>query len=169
MNENKNNFGELKRLLKLKQHEIPPPGYFNNFSGEVIARIRAGEEGEAKSLIERLQAGAPWLVSVLHIFETKPGVIGGFATSLCLLLLIGVVLADRPDSVPTGALVASASTSDSAPDLASAVPGTAGAETSGITISTNPVVSLQPMATLFGQSQNPLFQVQNASLLVGGR
>jgi len=71
--------------------------------------------------------------------------------------------------VPAGVLVASASAPDSAPDLASALPTVAATETSGIAISTNPVVSLQPMATLFGQSPNPLFQVQNASLLVGGR
>jgi hypothetical protein len=158
MNESNDNFDELKRLLKLKRHEVPPPGYFNNFSGEVISRIRAGEADGSQGLAERLHIGVPWLVSLLRIFETKPGVIGGFATSLCLVLLIGVVLADRSDSVPTGALVASASAPDSASDLASAMPMVAATETSGIVISTNPVVSLQPMATLFGQQPNPLFK-----------
>ncbi len=55
MNENNKNFDELKRLLKLKRHEIPPPGYFNNFSGEVISRIRAGETGGSTSLAEQLR------------------------------------------------------------------------------------------------------------------
>ncbi len=32
MNESEHNFQDLKRLLKLKRHEVPPPGYFNNFS-----------------------------------------------------------------------------------------------------------------------------------------
>jgi len=32
------------------------------------------------------------------------------------------------------------------------------ADTGGITVSSNPVVSLQPSATLFGAQQNPLFQ-----------
>src|ERR1019366_3777998 len=122
MNESNDNFDELKRLLKLKRHEVPPPGYFNIFSGEVISRIRAGEADGSQGLAERLHIGVPWLVSLLRIFETKPGVIGGFATSLCLVLLIGVVLAERPDEVPTGVLAASASATESSPDLASIVP-----------------------------------------------
>src|ERR1039458_6921149 len=107
MSENNINFDELKRLLRLKQHEVPPPGYFNNFSGEVVSRIRAGEAGGSQGLVERPHVEAPWLVNLLRIFETKPGVIGGFATSLYLVLLIGVVLAGRPDEGPTGGLAGS--------------------------------------------------------------
>jgi len=151
MNESNQNFNELKRLLKLKRHEVPPPGYFNNFSGAVISRIRAGEAGGSESL------RASWLMRLLHIFETKPGVMGGLATSLCLVLLIGVVLADRPDSMPTDVLAGVQPAADSAPTLAAVVPA-AMTDNSGIAISTNPIVSLQPVATLFGQQQNPLFQ-----------
>jgi len=43
MNENENNFESLRRLLAHKRHETPPPGYFNSFSGQIIACIRAGE------------------------------------------------------------------------------------------------------------------------------
>ena len=164
MKESNNNFDELKQLLRLKRHEIPPPGYFNNFSGDVIARIRAGEAGGPQSLLERLQEQSPWLAGWLRIFETKPGVIGGFATSLCLLLLIGVVMAERPDSAPPGDLVSSATAPESAAALAAVMPA---AENSGIAISTNPVISLQPVATLFGQQQNPLFQA--ASFAPSGR
>jgi hypothetical protein len=45
MNETEQNFEELKKLLTIKRHEVPPPGYFNHFSGQVISRIRAGEAG----------------------------------------------------------------------------------------------------------------------------
>ena len=155
MNENNNNFEDLKRLLKLKQHEVPPPGYFNNFSGEVVARIRSGEAGGSERLVDQLQLQVPWLMGLLRIFEAKPGVVGGFATSLCLLLLIGVVMAERPDSAPPGDLVSSATAPESAVALAAVMPA---ADNSGIAISTNPVISLQPVATLFGQQQNPLFQ-----------
>ena len=160
MNENENNFETLKLLLKLKQHEVPPPGYFHNFSGQVVSRIRAGEAGGAQGFAEQLQATAPWVVNFLRIFETKPGLIGAFATSLCLLLVVGLFVAERADSVsknfqsvventqPTLDSVASVT---AAPVLAAADPS------SGIVVSTNPVLSLQPATTMFGQ-QNPLFQ-----------
>jgi hypothetical protein len=154
MSESNNNFEDLKRLLKLKQHEIPPPGYFNNFSDGVIARIREGETGGA--------SGANWLTSLLRVFEVRPGVIGAFATSLCLMLLIGVVLADRsePGSASPGmAAAGSAADATVTPTLASTAALLPAAENSGIAVSTNPVTSLQPVVTLLGgQSQNPLFQ-----------
>ena len=74
MKDNEQNFTELKKLLKLKQHEVPPPGYFNHCSGDVISRIRAGEAG-ASTFTERLEKQAPWLMNYLHIFEAKPGIV----------------------------------------------------------------------------------------------
>lgn len=162
-----NNFQDLKRLLKLKQHEVPPPGYFNHFSSDVIARIREGETGGTE--------GVSWLRNLLHIFEARPGVIGGFATSLCALLLFGVVLADRSDAPTAGATMANAQTASdtgASPALASDVPLLPAGENSGLAINTNSgistVSSLQPMASLFGQQQqNPLFQ--SASFMPAGQ
>jgi hypothetical protein len=161
MNQNENNFEDLKRLLKLKQHEVPPPGYFSHFSGQVVSRIRAGEAGGLQAFTERLQSAAPWAAGLLRLFDTRPGLIGGFATSLCLLLVLVAVFADRSDvgsknllavsepSVATGSSVASMP----APTLLAA------SDSSGIVASTNPVTSLQPVATLFGQpAQASLFQ-----------
>ena len=154
MSESNNNFEDLKRLLKFKQHEIPPPGYFNNFSDGVIARIRDGETGGA--------TGANWLSSLLRVFEVRPAVIGAFATSLCLMLLIGVVLADRTEPASGGPAMAAAEPAADAtlaPALASTASLLPAAENSGIAVSTNPITSLQPMVSLLGgQSQNPLFQ-----------
>ena len=164
MNENENKFENVRRLLKLKRHEVPPPGYFNNFSGQVISRLRVAEASRRQSLTEHLHVQASWLVNFLHLFEAKPGMIGAFATSLCLLLVVGVVVAERSDAPPKD-LIASAKSAPLAgnPLLSGVTPEVAQAESGGIAVSTNPVISLQPMTTFFGQpNQNPLL-VQQAS------
>jgi len=165
MNETEQNFEELKRLLAFKRHEVPPPGYFSHFSGQVISRIRAGEAGGPQNFIERLQKAAPWLADFLQIFEARPGLIGGMATSLCLLLVLSVIFADRPDAASQNLLaVSETSAAAGGPVAAMAAMGsssllTAASDSSGIVASTNPVTSLQPTATLFGQAgASPLFQ-----------
>ena len=104
MSENEQNFEQLGKLLKLKQHEVPPPGYFNRFSGQVIARIRAGEAAKPQNFAERMQENSSWLANLLRIFDAKPGMIGGFATSMCLLLLLTVVFAERSEQAPKTSL-----------------------------------------------------------------
>ena len=160
MNQKENNFEDLKRLLKLKQHEVPPPGYFNHFSDHVVSRIRAGEAGGSRSMMEQLESSAPWVVNFLRIFETRPGVVGAFATSLCLLLVLVVVFAERADrasktllTISEPAAAGSAVASMASPSLMVA------SESSGIVASTNPVTSLQPVATMFGQpTSGSIFQ-----------
>ena len=157
-----NNFETLKRALKLKRHEIPPPGYFNNFSSDVLDRIRAGESGGRETFAERLQTQAPWPIDFIRLFETKPGLIGAFAISACLVLVFGIVLAERPDAAPQDfmATAGGAANNQAATEtvaLTDPVLTPAGDSAGGIVASTNPVVSLQPATGLFGQ-QNPLFQ-----------
>ena len=156
MKESGQNFNELKKLLKLKRHELPPPGFFNHFSDEVVSRIRAGEARGGGAMVDRLNDSAPWLVNFLRFFEAKPGVIGAFACSLCLLLLFGVVLAERSESGSANLLTTTAgdqtstSVATAAPaSLSSQFASVAGATEGGIAISTNG--SLQPVASLFGQ------------------
>jgi len=161
MNEQYQNFETLKQLLKLKQHEVPPPGYFNNFSDQVISRLRAGEAGGTATFMDRLEMDAPWVVSFLRIFETRPGVIGAFATSVCLLLVLVVVFSEQSDKTSKTILTLSDPTVQSAGSVASvtALPLMAADASSGIVISTNPIASLQPSTTLFGQPANAgLFQ-----------
>jgi hypothetical protein len=166
MSEKNDNFDPLKQLLKLKRHEIPPPGYFSNFSGDVLSRIRAGEAGGSDSIFERMQSSSPFWSSMLALFTAKPGIIGGLATSVCVLLLVGVVLLDRSDSGQAvadtmpgqpAATVADSGVLDATPALASAVPLAPADAGVGISVNSNPVTSLQPI-TAFGSEQNPLFQ-----------
>src|SRR5271167_3202673 len=97
MNENENNFESLRRLLAQKRHETPPPGYFNNFSGQITARIRAGE---ARTSPAANSSEASWLLKLLQACEFKPAFAGAFASALSLLLVFGIIYAERPDSGP---------------------------------------------------------------------
>lgn len=163
MSETNDNFQDLKRLLKLKRHEVPPPGYFNHFSGDVMSRIRAGETSSGEGFFERIQSESSFFSALLRILDVKPGVIGAFATSLCVVLVVGVLFVDRGGQDSTDDMVAvaqpTASASSANQGLAVATP--VSAPESGITISTNPISSFQPANTLFGSPQNPLFQAVN--------
>jgi hypothetical protein len=156
MNKNENNFDALRQLLKLKQHETPPPGYFNSFSGQVVARIRAGEAKASKTADQEYFSQAPRLLKLLQAFEFKPAFAGAFASALCLVLVFGVVYAERPDSAPQPLLQNSEQPSGSfAAATPSALPQTT--DSIGIIASNNAANSLQPVASLFG-SQNPFAQ-----------
>jgi hypothetical protein len=152
MNENENNFAALRQLLKLKQQEIPPPGYFNSFSGQVIARIRAGEDS-LKTEDEKYFSEAPWLLKLLRAFEFKPAFSGAFASALCLLLVFGVVYAERPDVMPQPLLQTAGQSSG---QFASVTPDalTPTTDAIGFVASNSAAGSLSPVASLFGGSQN---------------
>ena len=147
MNESENNFESLRRLLALKRHEVPPPGYFHQFSGNVVARLRAGETAERES---------GW-VRFLKAFELKPAFAGVFASALCLLLIFGIVFVQRPDDTVSQSFFQPTSASAPMPAFASVSP--VAMNQPGIIVSTNPVYSLQPAASLFGQQDPSVQQV----------
>ena len=161
MNENENNFESLRRLLAQKRQEMPPPGYFNSFSGQIIARIRASEDKATQTDAEQYFSEAPWLLKLLQAFELKPAFAGAFASALSLLLVFGIIYAERPDSAPqpifqtseqsVGSFAAASPAALSQPSLAN-----------DFTASNSAATSLQPVASLFG-SQNVLAQPVNFS------
>ncbi len=87
------NFDQLRRLLALKRHEQPPPGYFHHFSGQVIARIRAGERA-APDTAWGLLWDAPWLQRLWAALEARPVLAGSVGVACCAALLASVVLFD---------------------------------------------------------------------------
>jgi hypothetical protein len=97
-------FRDLRRLLALKRHEQPPPGYFNHFSRNVIAGIRAAEGAS-------LAPQPGWLQRFWSALETKPIAAGAFGAAVCTVLLAGFIYSgstvDTPADFSQGAFAPS--------------------------------------------------------------
>jgi len=102
------NFDQLRKLMALKRHEVPPPGYFHSFSREVIVRIKAGEiGGEAGSTWMILEGS--WLRRVWSVFEARPVLAGGFGVAVCGFFVAGALIsADNPQVAGVGLAQATA-------------------------------------------------------------
>ena len=100
MNPEQDNFQPLQRLLALKRHEQPPPGYFENFSAQVLARIEAGERAAPDTFWEWLSLEATWLQNLWGALETKPVFAGALGAGVCGLLLAGVLYSQSVDPAP---------------------------------------------------------------------
>jgi hypothetical protein len=103
MNTGMEDFEKLRKLLKLKRHEQPPPGYFNRFSGLVINRI----EKEVETGGDWLEA--PWLRKLLRTFETSPMVAGLFGATVCGVVIFGITAANQTSKGPAAAFTPMAS------------------------------------------------------------
>lgn len=79
------NFEALQKLLALKRHEVPPPGYFNDFSAKVCARIEAAESSQPAS----------WWHRLLVSFDAKPIVACTYGLALGGLTLFAVYSASN--------------------------------------------------------------------------
>jgi hypothetical protein len=155
MNKDGNNFDPLLQLLKLKRQETPPPGYFNNFSSQIITSIRSGVADDVRTA--KPVSEASWFSNFLQLFEFKPAFAGAFASALCLVLVFGVIYADRPDSgtqlLFQGSDPSQAAYASLTPAMMPATDFAAG----GMMASNSPATSLQPMASVF-DSGNALIQ-----------
>jgi hypothetical protein len=113
MNPDEHNFEMLSRLLALKRHEQPPPGYFHSFSRQVIARIRAGERADTPVGF----APTAWLQRIWAVFEQKPVLAGSFGVAVCGFLVWAVAFSDTsPGPVDPGAAVPKLSVFAQIPD-----------------------------------------------------
>lgn len=88
------NFEALQKLLALKKLEQPPPGYFEQFSSEVMARLRAGEQHRT-DWWQELSEKASWLQRLLGIFDSKPALAGAFGMLVCGVVLAGVYYSQK--------------------------------------------------------------------------
>ena len=163
MSENEDNFETLRQLLAHKRQELPPPGYFAGFSGRVVMQLRKAEALSSMTAERELFWQAPWLLRLLQTLELKPAFAGAFASALTLLLVLGIVYAERPDSQPD--LVLESSTPSAGTFASAQSSAFAPALSTDFAASNSAVASLQPVASLFG-SQSGL--VQPVSFLPAG-
>lgn len=89
---------QVRRLLAIKRHEQPPPGYFHKFSGDVVARIRAGDRADDKNVLAGVLGDSAWLQSVWNFLEGKPLVAGLFGATACAMVLSVFVMSEKPDT-----------------------------------------------------------------------
>jgi hypothetical protein len=130
MSNSPDNFDNLQKLLKLKRHEQPPPGYFNHFSSKVLNRIEREEEKDLDTA---------WIRKLLTMLETNPIAAGLFGISVCSLLISGIAYSQyQPAS-------SGANGSDIGMNLAEADSGASGVNWSKATRSDSVSPSVNPM------------------------
>jgi hypothetical protein len=86
-------FEKLRKLLALKRHENPPPGYFNAFSDRVIDRIQAEQETRP----------GVWQ-QVLSLFRERPAISWSFSVAAVLVLFVATNVIDGPATTEPGLL-----------------------------------------------------------------
>ena len=84
---NPNEFESLQRLLALKRHEEPPPGYFDRLPGEVRARIAQAQANPE-----------PWWRRWLAEWDLSPALATSYAVAAVTLVLGGAWWAKQPGS-----------------------------------------------------------------------
>lgn len=73
-------FQDLRRLLALKRHEQPPPGYFNYLPDQIGTKIQRGDLSEHSTWWE-------WMV---ERFDARPVLASAYACVISGLMLLGV-------------------------------------------------------------------------------
>jgi hypothetical protein len=81
MSSSPDDFKDLQRLLALKRHEQPPPGYFYYLTEKVMVRI----EQESESLAEH----STWWEWLVARFDARPWLATAYACAISSLLLMG--------------------------------------------------------------------------------
>jgi hypothetical protein len=73
------NFDAVRKLLRCKRYEQPPPGYFLSFSDKVLARIEADDVAQYSS----------WWSWLVNRFDAKPVLVCVYGLAVSGLLLMG--------------------------------------------------------------------------------
>lgn len=82
MSSSPEDFRNLRRLLALKRHEQPPPGYFKYLPDKIMVKIERDDLSEHSTWWE-------WLVEK---FDARPVLAGAYAFAISGLMLLGLKL-----------------------------------------------------------------------------
>jgi hypothetical protein len=153
MSADQESFEQLRRLLALKRYEQPHPKYFNDFSQQVIARLRDGERVEDTAL-----ENVFWLQRLWSLFETKPVFAGAFGAFACAVLVGGCIYSESADLSQSAAATAAISLTQNSPQAPTTsvtpnaqVPLDAALVQGQAIPSTDGIIPPQPRGSLFDQ------------------
>ncbi len=132
------NFDRLQKLLALKRHEQPPPGYFSGLSNRIMQQIDQ----------ERADERLPWYRRLAVGFEWKPAFVWVTGTAACGLVCAGVIAALQ---VNNHAVAAAADTEQQVAAVEPGMPPMAAAEAQGIQNSMEPVLTTASGPSPFDQ------------------
>ncbi len=82
MNSSPEDFDDLRRLLALKRHEKPPPGYFGYLPDKIMMRLEREDISEYSTWWQ-------WMVQKL---DAQPVLAGAYAFAISGLMLLGFKL-----------------------------------------------------------------------------
>ena len=139
MNSAPKDFSRLCRLLALKRHEQPPPGYFDQFPRRVLARLEAAGSADCPS----------WFGRLLQAFELKPVLAGGFGVSAFGLLFLGLVAFQQFEETPVSIGVADNGSRTTNPTENGELVLNQFPNGDVLQSSINPAISTQPASGLF--------------------
>ena len=97
MNTGNDDFEQLRKLLKLKRHEQPPPGYFNGFSNRILTRIERESESQAAT---GLLARFSWPSRLREVLAENP--ISSAIFAVCGVLMVVIANSQSLDQYVAG-------------------------------------------------------------------
>lgn len=155
-------FDSVRKLLKLKRYEQPPPRFFDELPARVLNAIEAAPAQASAGFFSQV----PVLSRFFALLEQNALVAGSLVTGLCALLIGGVVYSEVADqAVPTGA--------ESASFAAMNLPAPTAQDSAVQVSSMNPILPATTMATpkapsLFTDTANSLSpQIERVTFTVG--
>jgi hypothetical protein len=78
MKDSPENFERLQKLLALKKHEQPPPGFYDGLAGKIMTRVRSGAPAPEEN----------WLFQLWISLVNRPAVSGTLAATIVGLFLV---------------------------------------------------------------------------------